>query len=80
MTIEIRQKVQTALEAAASAEQCRILVKRTDGRDKLMQCDVTCFSDHLEGTDDGGKWVSIAFEEIADVTNAADDTAGARPA
>ena len=70
MTIEIRQKVQTALEAAASAEPCRILIKRIDGRDKLMQCDVTCYSDHLEGTDDGGKWISIAFEEIADVTDA----------
>jgi hypothetical protein len=75
MNLEIRQKVQNALQQAGEGN-CRILIERKNHPPSLLQCDVTCFADHLEGTDHEGNWIGIAYTEIEDVSVDAGEKAG----
>jgi hypothetical protein len=66
MDVAIRQKLQQALEKAAS-ENSAIVLKCTDGRSISIELDLICYETQVEATAKDGTWVTIPYSEIADV-------------
>jgi hypothetical protein len=45
-----------------------IQLNRDDGGVTLLQCDLTCESGHIEGTDRDGRWVELPYSRIKGVS------------
>jgi hypothetical protein len=66
MDLAIRQKLQQALETAI-ANKGTIVVDRSDGTSLAIELDLICYETQVEATAKDGAWVTIPYEEIADV-------------
>jgi hypothetical protein len=66
MDSAIRQKLQRALEAAM-ANKGTIVVERCDGTFVAIELDLICYATQVEATAKDGTWVTIPYQEIADV-------------
>lgn len=62
MDLAIRQQLQQAL-AQAIARHAPIAIT-AGGRQLLLACDLTCFENHIEGTDQDGRPVTLRYAEI----------------
>jgi hypothetical protein len=60
---EIRREIENRL-AEASERGALIQLSREDGNVVLMQCDLTCGINHVEGTDRDGRWTEVPYTEI----------------
>ena len=66
MEMAIRQDIQRSVERAQNASGY-IALARTDGGVSILRCDLTCELDCVEGTDRDGRWVSVPYDDIAEV-------------
>jgi hypothetical protein len=64
---EIRREIENRL-IEADARGALIQLSREDGNVVLMQCDLTCETDHVEGTDRDGRWVEVPYAQIKTVS------------
>jgi hypothetical protein len=64
---EIRREIENRL-IEADARGALIQLSREDGNVVLMQCDLTCETDHVEGTDRDGQWVEVPYADIKTVS------------
>jgi hypothetical protein len=69
MDLEIRQKLQQALEKATS-DNSAIVLECTDGRSISIKMDLICYENQVEATAKDGTWVTVPYTEIADVHTA----------
>ena len=60
---EIENRVPEAIERGAL-----IQLNRDDGGVTLLQCDLTCESGHVEGTDRDGSWIELPYSRIKGVS------------
>jgi hypothetical protein len=67
MPLEIRREIENRLPQAL-AQSALIQLSRDDGNVVLLQCDLTCETDHVEGTDRDGEWVEVAYSDIKAVS------------
>ena len=67
MPLEIRREIENRLPQAV-AQSALIQLNRDDGSLVLLQCDLTCESDHIEGTDRDGRWVEVPYSDIKAVS------------
>ena len=63
---EIRREIETRLAEAAGGGF--IQLSREDGDVVLMQADLTCETEHVEGTDSDGNWVEVPYAAIKTVS------------
>ncbi|HVV80822.1 MAG TPA: hypothetical protein VHD59_14610 [Pseudolabrys sp.] len=63
---EIRREIENRLAEAANGGF--IQLSREDGDVVLMQSDLTCETDHVEGTDRDGNWVEVPYSAIKAVS------------
>jgi hypothetical protein len=63
---EIRREIENRLMEAADG--AFIQLNREDGGVVLLQSDLTCESDHVEGTDRDGNWVEVPYAAIKAVS------------
>jgi hypothetical protein len=63
---EIRREIENRLAEAAGGGF--IQLNRDDGNIVLMQADLTCETDHVEGTDSDGRWVEVPYSAIKAVS------------
>jgi hypothetical protein len=66
MDAAIRQKLQKALETAM-ANKGTIFVERSNGISVGIELDLICYETQVEATAKDGTWVTIPYEEIADI-------------
>jgi hypothetical protein len=64
---EIRREIENRLMEAADG-RAFIQLSREDGGVVLMQADLTCETDHVEGTDRDGNWVEVPYAAIKAVS------------
>jgi hypothetical protein len=64
---EIRREIENRLPEALESGAL-IQLSRDDGNVVLVQCDLTCETDHVEGTDRDGRWVEVPYAEIKAVS------------
>jgi hypothetical protein len=64
---EIRREIENRL-AEASGGDALIQLTREDGNVVLLQADLTCETDHVEGTDRDGTWVEVPYSAIKAVS------------
>ena len=67
MLLAIRREIENRLGEAV-AHSALIQLSRDDGNVVLLQCDLTCESDHVEGTDRDGQWVEVPYSDIKAVS------------
>jgi hypothetical protein len=67
MPLEIRREIENRLSQAVE-QSALIQLNRDDGSLVLLQCDLTCESDHIEGTDRDGRWVEVPYSAIKAVS------------
>jgi hypothetical protein len=63
---EIRREIENRL--AQAADGALIQLNREDGDVVLMRGDLTCETDHVEGTDRDGNWVEVPYSAIKAVS------------
>jgi len=63
MPLAIRREIENRLSEAME-QSALIQLSRDDGNVVLLQCDLTCESDHVEGTDRDGQWVEVPYSDI----------------
>jgi hypothetical protein len=63
---EIRREIENRL--AEAADGGFIQLSREDGEVVLLQGDLTCETDHVEGTDRDGNWVEVPYAAIKAVS------------
>ena len=63
---EIRREIENRL--AEAADGALIQLNRADGDVVLLQGDLTCETDHVEGTDRDGHWVEVPYSAIKTVS------------
>ena len=63
---EVRREIENRLAEAANGGF--IQLSRDDGHVVLMQADLTCETDHVEGTDRDGQWVEVPYAAIKTVS------------
>jgi hypothetical protein len=63
---EIRREIENRLMEAADG--AFIQLSREDGDVVLLQADLTCETDHVEGTDRDGRWVEVPYAAIKAVS------------
>ena len=64
---EIRREIENRL-AEAAERRAFIQLSREDGGVVLLQGDLTCETDHVEGTDRDGQWVEVPYSAIRAVS------------
>jgi hypothetical protein len=64
---EIRREIENRLPEAVESGAL-IQLSRDDGEVVLLQCDLTCETDHVEGTDRDGSWVEVPYSAIKAVS------------
>jgi hypothetical protein len=64
---EIRREIENRLAEAADG-RALIQLSRADGNVVLLQGDLTCETDHVEGTDHDGNWVEVPYAAIKAVS------------
>jgi hypothetical protein len=64
---EIRREIENRLAEAADG-RALIQLSREDGNVVLLQGDLTCETDHVEGTDRDGNWVEVPYAAIKAVS------------
>jgi hypothetical protein len=69
MDLEIRQKLQQALEKATS-DNSAIVLECADGSSISIELDLICYENQVEATAKDGTWVTVPYTEIADVHTA----------
>jgi hypothetical protein len=67
LALEIRREIENRLPEAAG-QSALIQLNRDDGSLVLLQCDLTCETDHVEGTDRDGQWVEVPYSAIKTVS------------
>lgn len=67
LALEIRREIENRLPEAVDRDAL-IQLNRADGGLVLLQCDLTCETDHVEGTDRDGRWVEVPYAEIKTVS------------
>jgi hypothetical protein len=64
---EIRREIENRLAEAADG-RALIQLSREDGEVVLLTGDLTCETDHVEGTDRDGNWVEVPYAAIKAVS------------
>ena len=64
---EVRREIENRLMEAAQGRGF-IQLSRDDGHVVLLQSDLTCEIDHVEGTDRDGRWVEVPYSAIKAVS------------
>jgi hypothetical protein len=67
LSLEIRREIENRLPEAVE-RGALIQLSRADGGAVLLQCDLTCETDHVEGTDCDGQWVEVPYSQIKGVS------------
>jgi len=67
MPLEIRREIENRLTQAV-AQSALIQLNREHGGVVLLQCDLTCETDHVEGTNRDGEWVEVPYSDIKAVS------------
>jgi hypothetical protein len=67
MLPEIRREIENRLPEAINRDAL-IQLNRDDGGIVLLQCDLTCETDRVEGTDRDGAWVEVPYSAIKGVS------------
>ena len=67
MPLEIRREIENRLSEAV-AQSALIQLNRDDGNVVLLQCDLTCATDHVEGTNRDGEWIEVPYSDIRAVS------------
>jgi hypothetical protein len=64
---EIRREIENRLNEASGGDML-IQLSREDGDVVLLQGDLTCETEHVEGTDRNGNWVEVPYSAIKTVS------------
>jgi hypothetical protein len=64
---QIRREIENRLAEAVDSGAL-IALNRDDGDVVLLQGDLTCQTDHVEGTDRDGQWVEVPYTAIKSVS------------
>ena len=67
LSTAIRREIENRLPEAIDRDAL-IQLNRDDGGIVLLQCDLTCETDHVEGTDRDGSWVELPYSKIKGVS------------
>jgi hypothetical protein len=67
MPLAIRREIENRLSQAV-AQSALIQLSRENGNVVLLKCDLTCETDHVEGTDRDGQWVEVPYSDIKAVS------------
>jgi hypothetical protein len=67
LSLEIRREIENRLPQAAE-HNALIRFERENDTAVLLQCDLTCETDHVEGTDRDGQWVELPYSQIKSVS------------
>ena len=67
LVADIRREIENGLATAADRGAWIELVL-DDDTSVLLQCDLTCEADRVEGTDRDGRWREISYEAIKAVS------------
>jgi hypothetical protein len=73
MDLGIRQALQKAL-LHIDGPHAAIAVRCKNGRRLVLRCDLVCYENHIEGTDDEGRPLTVPYSEVATVEATEADT------
>jgi hypothetical protein len=67
LVLEIRREIENRLPEAIG-QNALIQLNSADGSLVLLQCDLTCETDHVKGTGRDGQWIEVPYSQIKTVS------------